>query len=105
MNLNIKHINFILIYVALSRVRHIVNLIIKIIFNYDRYLKDQSLNIKMRINDNDRKRELFFTFIFRDSIKERLRIMIENEVNHKLSLKVEDLKIAMNVLIVESLIE
>ena len=59
----------------------------------------------MRINDNDRRRELFFTFIFKGNIKERLRIVIENKVNYKLNLKVEDLKTAMNVLIIELLIK
>ena len=106
-NLDTKHINPTLTYVALSRVRYITNLAIEAIPNYGRYPKDQSLNVKMRINDSDRRRGLPPTFTFRDSIGERsrLRAVVENEVDHGLRLVAEDLETAMNILTVESLTE
>ena len=55
MNLNIKYINTIFIYIVLSRVRLIINLVIKSYINYNRFSIDRTLYVKIRINDKYRR--------------------------------------------------
>ena len=85
----------IFIYVVLLRVRHIINLIIKIYYVYDRFFINRILYIKMRINDTYRRQSLFISFIF------KLKLIVKNKSN----LDFENLKIVINNLIIKSLIE
>ena len=54
-NLDTKRINFILIYITLFRVRYITSLAIESYIAFDRFLKNLSLFIKLRINDTSRR--------------------------------------------------
>lgn len=102
-NLATKTINSTLTYVALSRVRHITSLALEGCAAYDRFPKDTTLHVKMRVNDAADRQGLPIPYTLKGShkpIPSRRRPIAEEVEAEPVAEEVED---AMDFLTAESL--
>ena len=101
-NLATKTINSTLIYVALSRVYYITSLALEGCIAYNRFLKDTTLYIKMRVNDAADRQGLPIPYTLKGSYKPipSRRRPITEEVEAEPVTEVED---TMDFLTAESL--